>query len=251
MFLAIAAPDGGIFNHPALLQGDPGVTPELDNSINTTFLDYDSPTAESATWTETAPNVYKLNLAIKRGPKGDDGDTLLTPSDYGTPVAGRLLRVKADLSGFEYVAPPIGGRYLPASIAAVPTGNPAYTQCAVPVSAQPFDWYPDPRHQCVITGTGSDVRVDTFARLSTTGVVNAETAGPVVGRGFGGVGVNAAGLATVMTAARPPGSAGTYGKVLAGNTAIVYFRTERQAGANTFSTTPDTTIAEVRVDPAP
>jgi len=249
MFIAVAAPDGGIGNFPALVKGDDGATPALDTAINFTPMAYNDASPEFASWTETAPNVYKLNLGLKSGAPGANGSMVLTPTDYGTPVAGRLLRVKPDLTGFEYVAPKTGNRYLPALVASVPTGNPAYTVCAVPIDAKPFDYYPRCEGQTVVTGTGSDVRVDLFARLSTTGVINGETAGPVVARAFGQIGANTSGIATVLSGARPAGIAASYGKVLAGNTAVVYLRTERQAGANTYSTDDDTTLFEVWTDP--
>lgn len=247
MFIAVAAPDGGIGNFPALLKGDDGDTPQLDTNIDFTPIAYDDfGTPEFADWVETSPNVYKLSLGLRRGAPGTDGTSVLDPSAYGTPVAGMLLRLKNDLSGFEYVAPRVGKRYMPATLAAVPTGNPAYTICAVPIDAAPFDRYVDVRAQTICTGTGADVRADLIARLSTAGVVNGETAGPIVGRGFGVTGLNTAGIAVVISGASPAGSNAAYGRILAGNTGVVYIRTERQAGANTYSTDASTTIAEVR-----
>lgn len=252
VFLAVAAPDGGILNHPALVQGDDGATPDIDTVINFEAIAYGSPTAPYASFTEVAPNVYQLNLGLPTGEPGADGVMVLTPSDYGTPAPYRMLQLKADLTGFELAAQRVGNRYIPAVIANAPTGNAAYTLCNVPIPAQPFDWYPEVEGQCVITGTGADLNADVVARLSTTGIVNGETTGPEIGRGFGGtLGVNAAGLATVLSSAPPAGSSATYDKVLAGNAATVYFRVERQAGSNTFTTSADTSRFKVRVEPIP
>jgi hypothetical protein len=249
MFIAVAAPDGGLGNIPALVKGDPGDSDTIDDEIITTFIDYDDPTPESASFTEIAPGVKQMSLTIKRGAKGDPGDTVLTPSDYGTAVAGRLLRVKSDLSGFELFAPPIGDRYLPAGIANAPSGNAAYTLCQIPVDAQPFDWRPEIEGQTIFTGTGADVGVDLVARLQTTGTVNGETAGPIIGRGFGPIGTNAAAIATVFSSCPPPNSLSTYDKVLAGNTATIWVRGERRTGANTFTTSSSTSIFKVKVAP--
>lgn len=250
MFIAVAAPNGGLGNFPALVKGDDGDTPDIDLDIDFTPIPYGDATAEFASWTETSPNVYKLNLGLRSGQKGDDGDSILDPTDYGTPVAGRLLRVKSDLSGFELFAPPVGDRYIPASVTSVPTGNPAYTMCHINIDAQPFDCRVEIEGQTVVTGTSSDVRVDLIARLDDgTGLSNRETAGPIVGRGFGLVGIGPS--VPHFTPGPPAGSSGTYDKVLAGNTSIVYVRTERQAGSGTYSTDDDTSYFRARVFPIP
>jgi hypothetical protein len=234
-FIAVAAPDGGLGNIPALLAGEPGATPELDTVIDFTAIPYGDATAEFASWTETSPNVYKLSLGLRNGQKGDDGDVVLDPADYGDPAFGRLLRVKADLSGFELIAPKNGGRAAyPASVAAVPSGNPSYTLCQIGFDAQPFDWWPEITGMTVMTGTGANVAVNLVARLGTTGISTPETTGPIVAQGFG---VSGAGPTPLpLFSAGPPGSSTTYDKVLAGNTATLYVRTERRAGSDTYTT---------------
>lgn len=251
MFIAVAAPDGGLGNFPALVRGDDGAAANIDTSILYTPLDFEDPTPEFASFSEIAPQVWQLSLGLRRGAPGTDGVMVLNPLEYGTPVARRILQLKDDLSGFEYVAQKCGNRYLPATILNVPTGNPSYTMCAIGIEAQPFDYYPEIEGQTVFTGTGSDVRVNLYARLSTTGIINGETAGPLVGQGFGPIGVNAAGIATVFSSCPPAGSVDVYGKVLAGNSATVFVRGERQAGGNTFSTDSSTSCYKVRVAPIP
>lgn len=251
MFVAVSAPDGGLGNFPALVKGDDGTTPSIDSVIDFTPMAFDDPDPEFASWSVLSPNVYQLHLGLKRGAPGADGGNVLDPDDYGTPVAGRLLRVKSDLSGFEYVAPKVGDRFVPAAIADTPTGNPAYTMCQIPVDAQPFDWRPEVEGQTIFTGTGADVGVNLVARLQTTGTVNGETAGPEVGFGFGPIGVNAAAIATVFSSSPPANSSSTFDKVLAGNTATIWIRGERRTGANTFSTSSDTSIFKAKVAPIP
>lgn len=251
MFIAVAAPDGGLGNFEALAKGDPGDSDSIDSVIDLTVLEWNDATPEFASFNEIAPGIQQLSLGIRKGPPGADGGNVLNPTDYGTPIAGRLLRVKADLSGFEFVAPKIGDRFVPAAIANAPTGNAAYTLCQINVDAQPFDWRPEIEGQTIFSGTGADVGVNLVARLQTTGTVNGETAGPIVGLGFGPIGVNAAQIATVFSGSPPPNSSDTYDKVLAGNTAIIWIRGERRAGANTFSTDDDTSIFKVKVGPIP
>lgn len=251
MFLAVAAPDGGLGNFPALVKGEDGDTPDIDNTIIFTALEPDDVTADFASWTETSENVYQLSLGLHKGLKGDDGVMILDPADYGTPVAGRTLVLNDTLDAFVYQAIKVGDRYRPASFANAPTGNPAYTLAAIPVPPQAWDWRPSIEGQCVITGTGADFQGDLMCRLSTAGVVNGETAGPVIATGFGPVGTNAAGIATIFSSAMAAGSADTADKVLAGNAATLYVRVERQSGGNTFSTTNARTLCEVRVNPIP
>lgn len=251
MFMAVAAPDGGLGNFPALVQGDDGTTPDIDNVIDLTVLEYGDLTPDSASWDEVAPNVYQLSLTIHKGAPGADGVMVLDPDDFGTPVAGRMIVLKTDLTGFEYQAQKVGDRYFPASIANVPSGNAAYTLCPIPIPAQAFDWRPHIEGQCVITGTGADVKTHLLARLSTAGIVNGETAGPIVASGRGPIGVNASAIPHIFSSAMAAGSTDTLDKVLAGNTATIYIRTERQTGSDTYTTLAADTIASVRVCPIP
>jgi hypothetical protein len=247
MFIAVAAPDGGLGNFPALVQGDDGETPDLDTTINLTALAWDDPTPNSASWTKLAANLYRLNLALHTGAPGDSGSYKLLDADdlVGTPTVGKMIIVNPSADGFEYVTPKVGDAYWPASIANTPSGNPAYTLTPVSIPAQDFDWRPDPEGWCVITGTGDDVRVDLVARL------NDQAAGNIVGRGRGRIGQNAEGFATVLTSGPPAGSGDGYNRVPRGVPAVVYLRAERVTGANTFTTTAVDTYFCVKVRPVP
>lgn len=244
-FFAVAVPDGGVGSIPALAQGDDGETPEIDNVINFTALAWDDPTAAFASWTETSPNVYKLNLGLHEGEPGEDGDTVLDPTDFGTPTAGQILVVDPAETGFDYQTQKVGDRYIPASLNSTPSGNSAYTLGVVSVPAQDWDWRPEVSGWCVFTGTGADVQVDLIARL------DGESAGNEVGRGKGVVGVNSTGIPTVLVDGIPAGSADAYDKVLAGASATIHLRAERQSGAETFTTSNTTTRFKVRVCPVP
>lgn len=250
-FLAVAAPDGALFNFPALVQGDPGVTPDIDTTIIFTALEPGDATADFASFTEISTNVYQLHLGLHKGLKGDNGVMVLAPADYGTPVAGRTLVLNDALTAFVYAPIKVGDRYRPASFAAAPTGNPAYTLATIPIASQPFDWRPSVEGQCIITPTGADFQGDYLVRMSTAGVVNGETAGPIIGRGFGPIGLNTTGFATVLSSAMAAGVSSTADKVLTGNTATLYVRVERQSGAQTFTTLAATTLCEARVNPIP
>lgn len=241
MFIAVAAPDGGLGNFPALVKGDQGDSIDLDTSVNFAALAWDDATPDYASLTETSPGIFRLNLGLHKGAPGDDNVVVLDPADYGTPVAKRLLEVKTDLSGFQYVAPKVGDRFFPASIAAVPSGNAAYTVASVSVPAQLFDWRPHVEGQLIVAGTGTDVRTDLIARLDNA------SSGNIVGRCFAA----ASSERLTLSSGPPAGSADTYDKVLQGDTAVIYFRTERQSGGDTYTTSATTSRFCVEVRPIP
>jgi hypothetical protein len=245
MFIAIAAPDGGVGGLPALAQGDPGVAAAMDSTVNLTVLAYTDATPNSATLTTLSPGLYQLNLTIHAGPTGAAGTTtIMGASDvFGSPVPGQVLVVDLDSDGLIYASQMVGDRYIPATINSTPSGNAVFTLCSVGVPALSFDWRPQVSGQSIITGTGADAQVDLIARL------NDATSGNIVGRGFGLAGINPP--TNVLSAGPPAGSADTYDKVLAGNAATIYLRAERQNGTNTFTTSASTTRFEVRVQPIP
>lgn len=247
MFIAVAAPDGGLGSFPGLVQGDPGPAPVIQTAINFTALPDGDPTPDSASWTLVAANTYKLNLTLHQGAQGDAADFNLADADdlAGTPVAGRVIAVDGTASGYEYVTQKAGDEYWPALILNTPTGNSAFTLCQVSISPQPWAYRPQVSGWCVVSGTGSDVQVDLIARL------NDQVAGKVLGRGRGKIGQNADGSPTVLVSGPPSGSAADYNRVAAGAAATIFFRAERQSGSNTFSTVGSAAEFSVRVCPVP
>ena len=246
MFIAVASPTGGLGSFPALVKGDTGDTPTLD-SVDFTVLEASDPTPDSASWTETSPGVYTLNLAIHKGPQGDTGDTVLTPSDFGTPVYKKIPIVNAALDDFELQTQLVGDRYVAASFSNAPSGNPNWTLGSVSIPALDFDWRPHVYGSALLTRTNHDARIDLIARL------NDETSGNIVGRGFGRATTGYESLPQIVSLSPgPPAGASTnYDKVTAGYAATIYFRAERQAGTSTFTSSADTTYFGVRVCPIP
>lgn len=244
MFIAVAAPTGGLGSFPALVKGDKGDTPTLAG-VDFTALEAEDPTPDSATWTEVSPGTYTLSLLLHKGPQGIPGDTTVTPSDFGTPVARRIPVVSDDLATFSLAPQLAGDRYIPGGISAAPSGNPNYTLATVSVPAQPFDWRPLCEGQSVITMTYWYTTVDLVARL------NNETSGPVVARGFSYQPMGVLDRCPILSAAPPAGASNTYDKVSAGYAATLYLRAERQTGTGTFTTSASTTNFCVRVQPIP
>lgn len=249
VFVAVAAPTGGVLNYPALLKGDDGDTPDIDTVIDFTALDADDPDPETASWTEISPNVYKLALALRNGAKGDDGDTVLDPGDFDDVVAGKVLVVNDDEDAFVLQSQKIGDWYYPATIANTPSGNASYTLGAVSIPAQDFDWRPEVQGQSLITGVATDVVVDLLARL------NGESGGNIVGRSIGSGELSASTHihpTHVLSSGAPwSGYTDAYDKVNAGAGATVHLRAERRTGTSTFTTSNSNTFFRVRVSPVP
>lgn len=248
MFIAVAAPSGGLGNFPALVKGDPGFAPTF-NTPTLHALEHGDPTADSIAFTLVTPGtalagpVYHCDVYLHKGEPGDDGTmVLLDASDLtGTPLAGRIMVVNSTATGMEFVAQKVGDRYLPASINSTPSGNANYTLCPVGIPAQPFDWRPEVVGQTVVAGTGTNVRVDLLARLSS------EAGGNVVARCFG-----VASTERLMLCSAPPaGSNDAFDRVAAGTAVTIYMRVERQSGSDTFTTSASTTSCAVRVRPIP
>lgn len=231
--ILIGTPDGGIANVGPLVQGDPGQHAEIDETIVFTALEATDPTADSASWTTITPpttetpGVYKLNLALHKGAKGDDGDTVLTPDDYSeSPLAGQILVVNDALDGFDLAAQKIATRHLPAMISSVPSGNANYTMSTISIAAKTFDYRPLVLAETIRVGTGADVAVDLVCRMG------GETDGDIVAKCTGLAGVTDR---LSIVSACPAGSVDGFDKVAAGNAKNFHLRTERSTGADTYT----------------
>ena len=243
MFFAVSYPDGGIGNFTALAKGDTGDVPTLNLPITLTELAPDDSTPASASFTEVSPDTYTMSLALHRGAKGDNGDTVLLPNDYGTGQVGDYLVVNSATDAFDLTPQRVGDRYTPATILSTPSGNAAYTLCTVAIPAQRFSWRPQVEGFCEITGTGTDVKVDLVARLDSA------TAGNIVGRATQRAGQYPA--THTLSSTPPAGSAAGYDVVAAGNSAVIYLRAERVSGSATFTTSNTTTGFSVTCAPVP
>ena len=246
-FLAAAAPFGGIVGGwPALAKGDPGFAPTIElNSF--VALDPDSPEPDRfeinpiAPATDISGPVYGVDVALHKGAKGDDGDANLDPNDYGTPLTGRTLAVKAGGAEFELVTPKVGGLHLPASISSAPGGTTAeYTMAVISIPGGTYDfaWRPAVRGNAIITGSSSDVKVDLIVRL------NDENGGDIVGRGYG---ITAAQSQPNLISKVESGT----GIIAAGDPATLYFRTKKMAGSGTYGASNATAAFEMLAVPVP
>lgn len=229
-------PEGGMgVGIPAIVQGDDGVPPTILEEINFTPLPDGDPNPDSASWTQLAPNVYQLNLSLHGGEKGDDGSTSIdVDSVAGAPAAGKLPALNGDADGFEYVSQKVMDRRYPASINNTVSGtaNSTLTVFSVLPGTYDFDWRPRVGGFTVVTGAGSNVRVDLVARL------NGETGGNIVG--------SCVGIASTerlhLEGAPPSGSPDSWDRVPAGEGATIFVRTERRSGSDYYTTSADTSL---------
>ncbi|QDF19906.1 minor tail protein [Mycobacterium phage ThetaBob] len=241
-------PQGGMgVGIPAIANGEPGKHAELDETINLTVIEDGDPTQPSASFTTLVPPTtdtpgkWRLNLALPKGAKGDDGEAVWDPTDVAeNPVAGQIPVVNDTADGFNLEAQKITEVFFPASINNTASGNANSTLAVVEIPARPYARRVRPVGYTVVTGEGADVRVDLVARL------NGESGGNVVGR--------CPGIAQTerltLIPGKPTGSAGPYDTIAAGDTALVYIRCERQAGSVTYTTSASSSNFSVEVTPA-
>lgn len=249
MYLAVAAPLGGVASLGNILaKGDQGFSPSLMLS-SFTELDADDPTPASAALnilaeqTDVSGPVYGLDLTLHRGAQGEAGTVTVVPSDYGTPQLGWIPAVAAGLAAFELVPQKVTQMYWPASVTDVPTGTTAgFTMTTIPIAAAPFDRYVIPTGEVqVVASSGTNLRCDLVAHLDD------ETGTKIVGRSFG---VAGASDKLSLIGYPPAGTLASATKILAGNSANVYFRTEKQSGSSSYSSVAGTGLFGCMTVPA-
>lgn len=235
--MILLRPQGGIgVGIPPVAQGTPGKHATISTAINFTALEAGDVTADSASWTlitpptDSTPGEWKLNLALHKGGKGDDGNTVWDPTDLSdTPVAGQIPAVTSGLTGFELVAQRIPEVFYPGTINNTPSGNPNYTLAQISIPARPYARRVRAGGFTVVTGEAADVRVNLLARL------NGESGGNIIGR--------CVGIAQTERLPMDPGkpiesgtASDSYSQIAANASATVYIRCERQAGTSTYTT---------------
>lgn len=251
----VGVPNGSTGSVGPLVQGENGHPPILADEEIVTEIEWDNPTPVSSSWVmidpgnETTGPTYQRHTLQRKGKPGDPGDTVLDPGDYGDPLGGQILVVSPDGLSFTAGFQKCGDRYIPATVNQTGGGQATFTLASVSIPPQPSDWRPEAQCAVEVTGTGPDVSVDIIARLGTNGILNPETAGNVVGRAMGSRGQYPP--IHTMVPGPPAGSADAYDRVLAGNNAVIYFRAERQSGADSFITTAARTLIWVKVNPIP
>ncbi len=250
MYLAVAAPLGGVASLGNILaKGDRGFSPSIELS-SFVELDADDVTPASlalnllAEATDVSGPVYGLDVVLHRGATGESGTATFTPGDISEdPDLGWIPAVAAGLETFELVPQRVPTMYWPATVTDVPGGTTAgYTMTTIPIAAAPYDRYVIPSGEVqVVASSGTNLRVDLVAHLDD------ETGTKIVGRSFGVAGAKDK---LSLIGYPPAGTTSAATKILAGQPANVYFRTERQGGTSAYSSVAGTAIFGAMTVPA-
>lgn len=248
--IIMVRPEGGFgAGITAIETGPPGRHAEISEAINFTPLAPTDPSPGSASFTQLSPAtdeaaaVYKLNLALRTGQKGDTGDAApLDPADYAeTPVAKQMLVVNSEETGFELIHQRFLGRHYPVSISNAAAGdtNKTVAIISIPANTYPVDFRVELEAQTIITATGPDCRVDLVAHLGST-------SGNDIGRCFG-IGGAKDRLLIAGGAAYDDVVVDAWDKQ--DHTAVcnIYVVTEKQGGADNYTTSIDTTRVKAKV----
>lgn len=230
-------PSGGVSNLPALVQGDPGLSPTLRNVIVNQVAAGTTPPASSWTLvtpgTSTVPPVYDLNLYVNSGAAGATGPSTNISSapdvEGGPPGSGTdgytLYWVNADgkwkisapkRTAFPYTVPN-------SSFATAYNGNAGtYVVASVGVPAQPYAWRPKVHGAIYATGT-INTHVDLVCRL------NNATTGDIVGYGLGQTGAGPYPIVCQPAFGASVSGSSTYGQVAAGTAATIFLIAQQTA----------------------
>ncbi|MHA7703391.1 hypothetical protein ACX9NE_26740 [Mycobacterium sp. ML4] len=243
VLILIGTPNGGIANVGPLVKGDPGQHAEIDETIDFTALEPEDPTPDSMSWTtitppdDDTPGVYRLVAALHKGAKGDDGDTVLDPNDFDTPLAGQILVVNDAVDAFVLQNQKIATRHLPTAFTSVADSSGKATVATVSIPAKTHDYRVIVAAQVIVTGSsGPNVSVDLLCRMGDA------VTGNVVARCFG---VGGAQDRLTIVSSSPANSNDAFDKVTAGNAKDFYLRTERASGSDSYNASDSTMLYEV------
>lgn len=216
-------PSGGVGTLPALLDGQPGLSPVFD-STSVTTLSPGSPATASLTLVTPGgagtASHYTVDFGIPQGATGAAGtnSALSGVTDLsGTAVTGDFITVASTgPTAFQYTAFPWAFAINPTSVNTVSgSGAASGTVCTVTVAAQTFSWYPLCLATASVSGTSS-----TSVSIQASMTAGART-GDIVGSSQPVSGALAS--AAILPGFGAAIGSGAYGKVAAGATATITF----------------------------
>lgn len=244
--VCVFGPGGGKINVPPMLQGETGPAPELRN-INYTDVDYgDALPNPPAQFVPVVPGVYDLNLAVREGKPGEQGDVFISDAlDFeGPPVGNRGMIYNAATGKWQPCPFPFAGPFNLLNIPNTGTTAPQVrTLATLQVSALPFAWTPKVFAKTTVEGT-ANTQVDLVARLGGNGITANSTAGAQLARAGGPPGSFIGTTPWQLSATPDFGGllSQNYGQVAAGQPATIYLNTEQQASTQDGYSTSATTL---------
>ena len=248
---AVFTPSGGASSLPALVDGPPGLPPQL--TVNATQVAAGQPPTVSTQ--QTAPggpgqqSAYTINLGIPVGQTGPTGPTATveTASDVeGTPADGSTLIWSGTDSKFKIQPIWLPALYSCQSFTAFASGaRSSATVASIGIPAQAFAWRPDVAAQIQVSGT-----VNTHIDLAV--MLGDPTNGQQVGYGIGVTGLATQTVQAMRAFGSPIAGTSTFGEVAAGATATL-FLVALQTASTTDAWSVSTSHAsfEVSVVPIP
>lgn len=241
---------GGWGSLPFMSTGESGLSPTLNFSTEEIEPDDPMPDPNPEVVLTSAGgagerSIYDIKLYIRKGAQGVAGTFSILDADdiSGSLTDEYVLAKKTGTSQVYFVPQRVGSQYVPAAISSTSGNSTGRLLATVSIPAQPFDWRPRVFGQCVVSG-GADTRVDLVAR------VGHETDGHQVGYAYGIAGATPPPLSLIPAA--PTGSEvpGSYGRIAAGATTMIYLRAEQKAPTSaSWSTSNTTTTFWVEVQP--
>ena len=239
-------PSGGLGTLPGVLDGQPGLPPNINVGAVTTLAPGSAATAALALMAPGGPgaaSTYSLNLGIPQGAAGAPSVFSIQGAEdlIGSLVNGIIL-VWDELTGqFKATPPPLAVTVNASSINSTSgdgAGPRLLSQVNIP--AQSWAWTPQPSASCVVTGTANtQVNLQAF-------ITNNQ--GQQVGIGYGVPGF--ANQTVSLGPGVPVGMQPGYGQVAAGVSAnILLYATQVGSNTDAWSTSDLTTSFQVTAQP--
>lgn len=244
-------PSGGLGTLPALMDGQPGLSPNIQIGTVTTLAAGASATASLTQLSPGGPGeaaVYQLNLGIPAGAAGSSGSIFSAVSGGLGGLFNDALLLWDEVTGLFVPTAPVAATvtaqpvtFFASSINSTSgTAAGPRTLASISVPARSFPWIPQPSASCVVTGT-ANTQVNLQAFIGSA-------SGNQVGVAYGVAGVPSQTM--TLVAGAPAGSAPGYGKVAAGVSAtIILCATEVASTTDSWSTAAATTSFQVTAQP--
>jgi hypothetical protein len=245
--VVIFGPDGGVANFPAVEQGEPGLPPTLNFTINqlpaTTALPSPNPAVTvSNPGGPGVASVIDVVISLNSGEQGPEGVlSVLSAVDLeNTPSAGDMIGFDAVNNKAQWQPIYTGSWDFLGGIGATESNTQSVKNMgSLAIPAQPFAWWPEVYAQGVVIGA-VDTQVNLVARINSDSV---STGGGIVcAQGLGAAGAAPPPISVIpmglqLGTVPAAGSTPTTPIIPAGTAVTIFLNAENQtASANAWNT---------------